>query len=181
VTQTLTSEDSFSGWGIRTVARGESRFNPMSYHNGSVWPHDNAMIACGMARYGLNGSALQVLDAMFDVSQTVDLHRLPELFCGFERRGGEGPTLYPVACSPQSWSAGSVFMLLQACLGLSIDATKRTIHFRNPMLPRALEHLTLSGLRVGDTSTDMLFQRNGADVGITILRRTGQVEVVVVK
>jgi glycogen debranching enzyme len=153
----------------------------MSYHNGSVWPHDNAMIAHGMSRYGLNGSALQVLDAMFDVSQTVDLHRMPELFCGFERRGGEGPTLYPVACNPQAWAAGSVFMLLQACLGLSIDATQATIHFRNPMLPRALEHLTLSGLRVGDTSTDMLFQRNGADVGITILRRSGQVEVVVVK
>jgi glycogen debranching enzyme len=181
VTQTLTEDDSFSGWGIRTVAKGESRYNPMSYHNGSVWPHDNAMIAYGMARYGLNGSALQVLNAMFDVSQTVDLHRIPELFCGFERRGGEGPTLYPVACSPQAWSAGSVFMLLQACLGMSIDATKRTIHFRNPMLPRALEHLTLSGLQVRDASTDMLFQRNGEDVGITILRRTGQVEVVVVK
>ncbi len=181
VADTLMQEACFSGWGIRTVAKGEMRYNPMSYHNGSVWPHDNAMVAYGMGRYGMNGAAVRVLDAMFDVSQTVELHRMPELFCGFERRGGEGPTLYPVACSPQSWSAGSVFLLLQACLGLSIDAAERTIRLRNPMLPRSLEHLTLSELRVGDAAVDMLLQRHGTDVSVTILRRDGQLEVVVIK
>jgi glycogen debranching enzyme len=181
VAQTLLADTSFSGWGIRTVATGEVRYNPMSYHNGSIWPHDNAMIAYGMGRYGLNAEAARVLDAMFDVSQAVELHRMPELFCGFPRRRGEGPTLYPVACSPQTWAAGSAFLLLQACLGLTISAAEHTIRLRNPVLPRSLDHLTLSDLRVGDAVVDMLLQRYGSDVGITILRRDGHVEVVVIK
>src|SRR5205823_2033432 len=117
VARTLLSHDSFSGWGIRTVAAREARYNPMSYHNGSIWPHDNAPIAAGLARYGLKDEALRVMNAMFDASLFFDMHRLPELFCGFERRAGEGPTLYPVACAPQAWAAAAIFLLLQACLG----------------------------------------------------------------
>ena len=181
VARTLLDEPSFSGWGIRTVAEGEARYNPMSYHNGSVWPHDNSMIAYGMGRYGLNSAAARVLDAMFDVSQAVDLHRLPELFCGFPRRGGEGPTLYPVACSPQTWSAASAFLLLQGSLGLSIDAVERVIRLQNPMLPRHVDHLTIGDLRVGDATVNLRLQRSGEDVATTILRREGRVEVVVVK
>src|SRR5262245_28874592 len=108
VADTLMREDSFSGWGIRTVACGEARYNPMSYHNGSVWPHDNALIGFGLARYRLSEGVLRVLTGMFDASLFVDLHRMPELFCGFPQRPGEGPTLYPVACAPQSWAAAGV-------------------------------------------------------------------------
>src|SRR6185503_4788148 len=122
VADTLPAEDSFSGWGVLTVSAGEPRYNPMSYHNGSVWPHDNAIIGAGFARYGFIDGAARILAGLFDASLFVDASRLPELFCGFDRRPGEGPTLYPVACSPQSWAAAAPFLLLQACLGLSIDA-----------------------------------------------------------
>src|SRR5262249_41227512 len=116
VAQTLLDESSYSGWGIRTVSTREHRYNPMAYHDGSVWPHDNAIIAHGFARYGLQQCALQVMRGLFDASTFFELRRTPELFCGFPRRAGEGPTLYPVACSPQSWAAGSVFYILQSCL-----------------------------------------------------------------
>ncbi|HEV2211701.1 MAG TPA: amylo-alpha-1,6-glucosidase, partial [Verrucomicrobiae bacterium] len=115
--ESLMASDMFTGWGIRTVSSNELRYNPMSYHNGSVWPHDNALIACGMARYGLGGYAAGVFTGLFETVLLMDLHHLPELFCGFDRRPGEGPTLYPVACLPQAWSAASVFMLLGASLG----------------------------------------------------------------
>src|SRR5688500_4215358 len=107
VCRTLMSDASFAGWGVRTVAAGEARYNPMSYHNGSIWPHDNAVIAAGLARYGFTDAAARILNAMFDLSEAVDLHRLPELICGFDRRSDEHPTLYPVACAPQAWAAGA--------------------------------------------------------------------------
>src|SRR5690606_33671327 len=109
---TLMAPDSFSGWGIRTIAEGEARYNPMSYHNGSVWPHDNGLIALGFARYRCHEALAIVLTGLFDAAQAVDLYRLPELFCGFPRREGEGPTSYPVACIPQAWSSATVFALL---------------------------------------------------------------------
>ncbi len=177
----LLSPEGFSGWGIRTVATGESRYNPMSYHDGSVWPHDNAIIAAGMARYGMTESALRVLESLFDASLYIDLRRLPELFCGFARRHGEGPTAYPVACSPQAWSAGAVFLLLQACLGMEIDAPQRTVRFTNARLPDMLDELWISGLQVGDASLDIALQRRTIDVGIDVLRKQGEVRVVAVK
>src|SRR5262249_10137684 len=128
----LVKEDSFSGWGIRTLPSTEARYNPISYHNGSVWPHDNALIAFGLARYGFKECALRVLDALFDASLFMDACRMPELYCGFRRRRGEGPTLYPVACNPQAWASGAVFLLLQASTGLRIDAANRRIYFDNP-------------------------------------------------
>ena len=112
----------FSGWGLRTIATEEGRYNPMSYHNGSVWPHDNALIAFGAKNLREKDIALKIFSGLLDLSLFVGLNRLPELICGFPRRTGRGPTLYPVACAPQAWSAGSVFMTLQACLGLSISA-----------------------------------------------------------
>ena len=118
----------FSGWGIRTVARGEARYNPMSYHNGSIWPHDNALIALGLARYGLKHSVEQVFKGLFDAATYMDLRRLPELFCGFRRETRRGPTLYPVACAPQAWASATPFTLLEAALGLEFDAAAR----RNP-------------------------------------------------
>ncbi len=181
VTLTLLGSDSFSGWGIRTVAASEVRYNPMSYHNGSVWPHDNALIAYGMARYGFKEAALKILTGLFDASLFVDLHRLPELFCGFSRRPGEGPTLYPIACAPQSWSAAAVFLLLQACLGLSINAPKARIYFSHPLLPAFLQEVRIKNLKVGKAIVDLSLQRHPQDVGINVIRREGQVEIVAVK
>jgi glycogen debranching enzyme len=181
VARTLLSEDSFSGWGVRTVAAGEARYNPMAYHNGSIWPHDNALIALGLARYGMNLEALQILTGLFDASLFFDLHRLPELFCGFSRRPGEGPTLYPVACAPQAWAAAAVFALLQACLGLSVNAPTRRISFCYPRLPPFLKELRIQNLRLADASIDLVLLRHDNDVGVNVLRREGKVEISVVK
>ena len=181
VAETLLGDDSFSGWGIRTVPAGECRYNPMSYHNGSVWPHDNAIIAAGLARYGLASKVMKVFSGLFDASLFVDLHRLPELFCGFARRPGEGPTLYPVACAPQSWAAATVFSLLQSLLGLTIDASRRQIRFEGTALPESLRRVSLRNLCVADATVDIAFERLRNDVGIELLRREGDLEVVVHK
>jgi glycogen debranching enzyme len=181
VGEALLGEGLFSGWGIRTLHEAEARYNPMSYHNGSVWPHDNALVAFGLSRYRMTPLALPVLDGLFSAGVFVDLHRMPELFCGFRRRPGEGPTLYPVACAPQSWAAGAVFMLLQACLGLTIDAPARRIIFSYPLLPPALPWVKITGLAVGEASVDLLLERHELDVGISVLRRDGLVEIRITK
>jgi glycogen debranching enzyme len=179
--ETLSSADSFSGWGVRTVAASEVRYNPMSYHNGSVWPHDNAMIAYGLAQYGFKEVAIKVLTGLFDASQILELRRMPELFCGFSRRPGEGPTLYPVACAPQSWSAAAVFYLLQACLGISIKAPVNQIHISHPVLPEFLREVRIKNLKVGQSSVDLVFQRHEDDVGVNILKKEGDVKILLVK
>jgi glycogen debranching enzyme len=179
-TALLTDSAFFSGWGIRTLAASEARYNPMSYHNGSVWPHDNALIAAGMARYGFKAPVLRLMTALFDASQAIDLHRLPELFCGFGRRPGEGPTLYPVACSPQSWAAAAAFLLLQACLGLRLNRAQAKISFHYPVLPEFLAEVRVLNLQLGDAVVDLLLLRHGQDVGVNVLRREGKVEIVVV-
>jgi glycogen debranching enzyme len=181
VTQTLMDTPSFSGWGVRTVAATEPRYNPMSYHDGSVWPHDNALIAAGFARYGLRGAAARILSSLFDATLSFDLHRPPELFCGFPRRPGESPTLYPVSCSPQSWASGAVFLLLRACLGLEISAPERCLSFTNPMLPDAVNELRITGLAIADASVDLVFMRHDDDVSINVLRRDGRCSVIVQK
>ncbi len=181
VADTLMSDESFSGWGIRTVASDQARYNPMSYHNGSVWPHDNALIAAGLSRYGFTGAAANILDALYGLSQVVDLHRLPELICGFHRRGGEHPTLYPVACAPQAWAAGAVYLLLQASLGLRIDAAAQRVSFARAVLPASIGSLEIANLSVGDATVDLHLERHPHDVGVTVLRRTGDVEIVAVK
>jgi glycogen debranching enzyme len=177
----LLQDDAFSGWGVRTVAWDQARYNPMAYHNGSVWPHDTAVVAAGFGRYGLTDAAIRLTEGLFEVSRFVDLQRLPELLCGFRRRPGQGPTLYPVACAPQSWAAGAVFMLLQACLGLTIDATRGRISFVRGQLPEFLPWLKISNLRVGAATVDLLLDRHAADVGINVLRREGDVEIFAVK
>jgi glycogen debranching enzyme len=177
--QVLLREDSFSGWGIRTLAASEVRYNPMSYHNGSVWPHDNALIAAGLARYGLKTAVLQVLTGLYEASRFVDLHRLPELFCGFVLRPGEGPTLYPVACSPQSWSAATVFLLLQASLGLQVKGPEAKICFSQPLLPEFLREVRICNLKVGGATVDLLLQRHAQHVGLNVLRQEGNAEIVV--
>jgi glycogen debranching enzyme len=181
VAETLMSPDSFSGWGIRTLARGEARYNPMSYHNGSVWPHDNGVIAMGLARYGLRTDVVRIFEALFDVATHQELRRLPELFCGFLRRPRRGPTAYPVACSPQAWAAATPFALLGACLGLSLDLERAEVRFDNPMLPRFLDDLTIRGLRLGASSHDLRLHRVGEDVTMNVLDRTGNARVLLSK
>jgi glycogen debranching enzyme len=177
----LFSREIQSGWGIRTVATNEVRYNPMSYHNGSIWPHDNALIAAGLGRYGLTSLAGRLLGDLFDASLFVDLRRLPELYCGFSRRSGEGPVRYPVACMPQSWAAASVFLMLEGCLGLSIDAPARRVTFTRPTLPPFLDTIRIERLRVGPASLDLLIERHQYDVSVRALARTDDVEIVLVK
>ncbi len=179
--KTLVGREFFNGWGVRTVAATETRFNPMAYHNGSVWPHDNALIAAGMASYGFKQGALKILSGLFDATLFLDLHRLPELMCGFSRRAGEGPTLYPVACNPQTWSSVALFLLLQSCLGLRIEAPRARLSFSQPVLPPFLEHIQIKNLRIGEAEVDLSLERHAKDVGINILRREGHIEIVVTK
>jgi glycogen debranching enzyme len=181
VAATLLDETSFSGWGIRTVASGIPRYNPMAYHNGSIWPHDNAIIAAGFARYGLMKEAEVVFNALYDASLFFDLHRLPELFCGFKRRPGESPTHYPVSCSPQTWASASVFMFLQSMFGLTVRGAESEVVFARPALPAFLPEVRLTGLRVGDGRLDLQLNRHEYDVSVNVLERDGDIRVVVMK
>jgi glycogen debranching enzyme len=170
----------FSGWGIRTVATGEVRYNPMSYHNGSIWPHDNALIALGLSRYGLKHSVEHVFKGLFDAATYMDLRRLPELFCGFRRERHRGPTLYPVACAPQAWASATPFTLLEAALGLQFDAERGEIRLRNPRLPAFLNEVILRELRLKGASVDLRIRRHGDDVSLEVLRKRGQIQVSIV-
>jgi glycogen debranching enzyme len=179
VADLLLDRESFSGWGIRTVAAPEIRYNPMSYHNGSVWPHDNAMIALGFARYGLTEHTLMLLSGMFDAAAYMDLRRLPELFCGFRRVPGKGPTFYPVACSPQAWASAAPLAMLQACLGLTFDPALEEVRFRHPRLPDFLDMITVRKLRVGNSCFDIMLRRHGSNVSVDVLDRVGDGQVAV--
>jgi glycogen debranching enzyme len=181
VADTLLGISCFSGWGVRTVARSASRYNPMSYHNGSVWPHDNAVIALGLARYGLKSGVLKIFRGLFEATSYMDLRRLPELFCGFAWRRLTAPTLYPVACSPQAWASASIFALLQACLGLSFDRGAAEIRFDRPVLPEFLDELHLRRLSTKGGVADVLLRRYGSDVSVNITRRQGEVPIVVLR
>jgi glycogen debranching enzyme len=170
----------FTGWGIRTVARGEARYNPMSYHDGSIWPHDNALIALGLARYGLKQSVEHLFKGLFDAASYMDLRRLPELFCGFQRERRRGPTLYPVACAPQAWASATPFTLLEATLGLEFDVERGEIRLRNPRLPAFLNQVILRDLRLGDSSVDLRLRRHGEEVSLEVLRTRGRIQVSIV-
>jgi len=177
VADSLVSDEMFSGWGVRTVGRLEMRYNPMSYHNGSVWPHDSAICAAGLARYGFVREAQRIFTALFDTSVFMELNRLPELICGFSRKTGQGPTLYPVACSPQAWSSAAVFALIDAVIGLDIDAPARRVRVASPSLPPWLGWLDVRDLRVGDGRIDLRISGDRVDV----LRNDGDVDLVVSK
>lgn len=162
-----------SGWGIRTLAVEAARYNPMSYHNGSVWPHDVALCAAGLARYGERDGVMHLLSSLFEAAVYFDM-RLPELFCGFERDPGEAPIAYPVACLPQAWASGSVFMLMQACLGITIDGRRETVTVEQPRLPVGIDCLQIRRLAVGDSLLDLTFQRLGAQVVVSVEQRQGK-------
>lgn len=174
----LMQPSSFSGWGIRTIPTTEARYNPMSYHNGSVWPHDNALIAMGMARYGYRREAAQVFRGLFEAATAIDLKRLPELFCGFPRLRSHGPTFYPVACAPQAWAAAAPIALVAACLGLGFDPERGTIVFDQPVLPGFLDDIALRHLTLGSASIDVALDRTGHSVALRVLDRRGDLRAV---
>lgn len=180
VVRTLMAPASFSGWGVRTIASTEARYNPMSYHNGSIWPHDNALIASGFSRYGYQREAAQIFEGLFAAATYVDMMRLPELFCGFPRRRSQGPTFYPVACSPQAWSAATPLALIQSSLGLRFDVAATQISFHEPTLPHFLQSLIISGLSIGAARVDIGFDRMDNQVGVKTMRREGVARIVTV-
>ena len=180
VAKSLLGEPMFSGWGIRTIADDEVRYNPMSYHNGSIWPHDNAIIAGGFSRYGLMRETIQVLTATFDTASYMQSYRLAELFCGLPRERGQGPTSYPVACSPQAWSVGAVFLMLQACLGMEIDALTDTIIFCHPVLPSFINEVTITNLRLNNKSIILQVRQGKEGLDAAILGPDNGVKIKVV-
>lgn len=185
VARQLLSPTSFNGWGVRTLDEREARYNPMSYHNGSVWPHDNALIGLGLARYGHTAEVMRILMGLFDTAKALPLYRLPELFCGFPRQPEEAPTLYPVACSPQAWASGALFGLLEAITGMGVGRDPLSGHMqvllRSPVLPERINRLEIDGLRLGEEDIDLELQRGDHDTGVLVKRRTPAVDVVVHK
>ena len=179
VSALLASDGFFTGWGIRTVDQREVRYNPMSYHNGSVWPHDNALIAAGLARYGHRDLAARILSGMMAVANFDEDLRLPELFCGFPRGSGKGPTAYPTACSPQTWAAAAMFLLLQASVGLSVDGAARRVVFNDPKFPEELNALRIRDLSIAGDKVDLNLFRHDEAVAVTVHRKTGNVEAIV--
>jgi glycogen debranching enzyme len=174
----LLAPDMFSGWGIRTMSKAAAAYNPMSYHNGSVWPHDNALIAAGLKRYGFARSTNRVATALFDAAIQADYLRLPELFCGFTRRTPNRPVSYPVACSPQAWAAGSPFLMLQALLGISARAHENLLTVNKPHLPTWLNTVEVRNLAVGDSRISLVFRREGEITSFSLLSREGDLRVV---
>lgn len=175
--ETLMTPELFSGWGVRTLASDAPRFNPMSYHDGSVWPHDNALIALGLGRYGFKRAAAGIFGGLFDASCHMDQMRFPELFCGFPRRRGTAPTLYPVACQPQAWASAAPFALLEACLGIVCDHERREVRFHNPLLPRFLEEIRIRNLCLDGASVDLRLRRSGEGTEVAILGQRGDLSI----
>ena len=161
VARTLLSPDSFSGFGIRTLAKGQRPYNPLSYHNGTIWPHDNSLIAMGLSNYGMQKIAAQVLAASYDACRQFRHYRLPELYCGMGRGEGDLVVSYPVSCSPQAWASGALFLMLRACLGIYPDAPRKTLKIVNPHLPKPLERVRLDRMRIGDTRVSVEFTCTG--------------------
>jgi glycogen debranching enzyme len=177
VAKRLLAPDMFSGWGVRTMSKSAAAYNPMSYHNGSVWPHDNALIAAGLKRYGFVRSTNRVATALFDAAISADYLRLPELFCGFTRRTPNRPVSYPIACSPQAWAAGSPFLMLQAILGISARAHHNLVTINLPHLPTWLNTVEVRNLAVGDSRISLVFRREGEITSFSLLSREGDVRV----
>jgi glycogen debranching enzyme len=176
VAERLLKPDMFSGWGIRTYASGQPGYNPIGYHTGSVWPHDTSLIAAGLKRYGFHDETNRLIGRVFEAAQHFPDYRLPELFCGFDRDASGVPVPYPVACSPQAWSAASTFMFLQTMLGLRPNALGRELELHRPQLPDWLGSVTIANLRVGDANVDLLFHRWRGGTSAEVLRKQGELD-----
>jgi glycogen debranching enzyme len=169
----------FSGWGVRTLAAGHPGYNPIGYHTGSVWPHDNALIACGLREYGFDDDFDRLFGALLEASSRFADYRLPELFGGHERTRGERPVPYPVACRPQAWAAGSIPYLVTTSLGLRADGLSRRLRVVRPALPRWLDWLEIEGLRVAGATVDLRFERSGEEIAVVDASVDGELELVV--
>ena len=174
----LMGDDMFSGWGVRTLAQSHPAFNPVGYHTGSVWPHDSALIAFGLRRYGFDEDFTRIFEGLLEAASRFNDYRLPELFAGLDRAEFDEPVPYPVACQPQAWAAGSIPYLLMSGLGLSPDALDRRLRVIRPSLPRWLERVEVTGLRIGGSRVDLEFERAGDHVTLADARVEGDLEVV---
>lgn len=181
IARLLVGRDFFTGWGIRTIAAREVRYNPMSYHNGSVWPHDNGLIALGLARYGHKAGVARIFQGLLEASGYFEFRRLPELFCGFTRRRKRGPTAYPVACSPQAWAAATPYALIAAVTGLELHHDDGYVCLRNPTLPPSIDDLFLPELRVAGSRLQLRLSRSENDVTTTVTGREGPADLVILK
>jgi glycogen debranching enzyme len=179
VSKRLLADDVFTGWGLRTLSSREARYNPMSYHNGSVWPHDNAMAAAGFRRYGLTEPILTLTTGIFEAAREFEHGRLPELFCGFPRQSGLGVTRYPVACSPQAWAAGALFQLLAACLGLSAEPLENRVTLASPVLPAWLPWIEIHDLQLGRSTLDLRIVQGREGASVELIGRRGDIELLV--
>ncbi len=179
VIRRLVDSEMFSGWGIRTLSERTHYYNPMSYHNGSIWPHDNALILRGMKRYGADEACLKVVEGIATACTRMENLRLPELFCGFRRTLYDEPVPYPVACSPQAWASGAVFLILQSLLGISPDAPRGIIYVNKPCLPPWLERVRLQNLRVGNSRLGLLFRHENGFTVFSVTEKEGDIRVVI--
>jgi glycogen debranching enzyme len=179
VSKPLLADDMVSGWGMRTLASREVRYNPMSYHNGSVWPHDNTLAAGGFRRYRMPEHAVTLASALFEASRSFEHRRIPELYCGFARHADQGPISYPVACAPQAWAAGSMLAMLTALLGLDADAGRQRLTLESPVLPPWLRWVEIQGLRVGGARLDLSVVRGRDGASVELVSRSGNVELLV--
>ena len=177
----LMSSAMFNGYGIRTLADTEVAYNPLSYHNGSIWPHDNSLIMEGFRRYGFTSELETLSTGLISVLETSDDFRLPELFCGFRRRGDEPPIPYEVACKPQAWAAGSVFLMLKSMLGLAMDVHQDYVVFNAPTLTKKINWLEIKGLRGRDWEMDVILRRYKAQTIVEVTRRSGKVRVMTIR
>jgi glycogen debranching enzyme len=179
VAERLRAPDMFNGWGVRTLSSLSPAYNPMGYHIGSVWPHDNSLIAMGLRSLGLTDQALEVFQGLFDMTSAQAYQRPPELFCGYERNGDHAPVQYPVACTPQAWATGTIFQLLQMVVNLVPDAQNNCLRIIDPTLPESINRLSLNNLRVGATILDLEFERSGSTTACRVVKKRGNLRVVI--
>ncbi|MEX2392831.1 MAG: amylo-alpha-1,6-glucosidase, partial [Dehalococcoidia bacterium] len=177
IVQRMMEPDMFSGWGIRTLSSKSPCFNPQGYHVGTVWPHDNSIIAMGFKRYGFERELNRLATALFDAARAFPYYRLPELFGGMARSGHDSPVPYPVACQPQAWAAGAFPLVTQAMLGLSPDSPNARLRIVRPILPDWLRYVRVRSLRVGTGAVDLFFERRGANTSVVIDGIRGHLDV----
>jgi glycogen debranching enzyme len=173
------SDAMYSGWGIRTLAEGEAAYNPIDYQVGSIWPHDNSLIGYGLKRCGEDAAFVRVFTGIFDAAVRFEHYRLPEVFAGFSRARYSNPVHYPVACSPQAWASGAIPYLLRTALGLEADAPRNCLSVRRPVLPPWLGSVELTGLRVGDSTLTLRYERVNGVTLVALVHREGDVHLVI--
>ena len=171
------AEDMFSGWGVRTLSSKERAYNPIGYHLGTVWPHDNSIVAAGCRRYGHDRETLRIFHGLCDAAYHFHAHQLPELFCGFDRRQYEIPINYPVACHPQAWASGALPFLLTTLLGLTPEAFEKRLRISRPLLPEFLDRLELRELHVGGAVVDLAFRRRRQGIDVNVVKLQGELDV----